>query len=154
MDPDRGASHQRGFMILGKPYFQRHTHGPLYDQIAYSNTMADSGSGSDDGLPRDCNLLSLHQIEITREFHSKIVHLDLSNAKIEKNSIFTLDIVAYAALECIRIVSHRYSHKIRLSIIPPKGDEQKWKTVEAAFNKHDITKPFRQQAEQDVAPDG
>ena len=132
------------YIILGKPYFQKHNHGPLYDQIAYSNMMADSGMDSNDGLPRDCNLLSLHQIKITRKFHSKIVHLDLSEVKLDKNSVITIDVVAYAALECIRIVSHRYNHNIQLQIIPPKGGKKKWKNIESAFNEHDMAKPFQQ----------
>ena len=143
---------KEAYMILGMPYFQKGDHGPIYQPIADPHMMANSEA--DEGVLRDCNLLSLHRIGITRKFDSRIVHLDLTKAKVKKDSIITLEVAAYAAMECIRIVSHRYSHKIELKIIPPKDEKLKWKVIEDAFNKHDKTKPFQKLAEQVVAPDG
>jgi hypothetical protein len=125
------------YMILCKPYFEMHYNGPRYMPIVEKNIM--------DGTELDCNLLSLYKIKINHEFMSKNVILDLSNAEAEKNSVLTLEIAGYAALECIRIVADRYHHDISVEIVPPKDDEEKdkWLTMQKQFAAHDKSKPFK-----------
>jgi hypothetical protein len=108
---------------------------PRYTLIAEENIM--------DGAERDCNLLSLYKIKISHEFMSKNVILDLSQAEPEKNSVLTLEIAGYAALECIRIVANRHHHDIALKIFAPKGQEEKWLAIQKEFADHDKSKPFK-----------
>lgn len=130
------------YLILDMPYFEKHDNGQIYDPIASPHLMANSDT--DGGSLRDCNLLSLYGIEINnRPLDSKDVFLDLTHAKAKKNSVITVEIAAYAALECIRMVANRSSGEITLRIRPPKDEVEKWIEVERVFNKHDKTKPFK-----------
>ena len=123
------------YMILFKPYFEYHYNGPVYKPISEKNMM--------DGTERDCNLLSLYKIKITHESMSKNVILDLSQAEPEKNSVLTLEIAGYAALECIRIVANRYHHDISVEIVPPKEQKDTWLLIQKQFAAHDKSKPFK-----------
>jgi hypothetical protein len=123
------------YMILFKPHFKYHYNGPVYKPIAEKNMM--------DGTERDCNLLSLYKIKITHESMSKNVILDLSQAEPEKNSVLTLEIAGYAALECIRIVANRYHHDISVEIVPPKEHKDTWLLIQKQFADHDKSKPFK-----------
>ena len=53
-----------------------------------------------------------------------------------------MEVPAFAAIDCIRIVADRYKSRPKLRFSAPARDQTKWTTIAERFNKHDLARPF------------
>ena len=141
------------FIILPVPFLKWSYHGAVpYDAITMPRaTLTDAKRSI---WMKDSNLLSrtgirIHCSQGLEEEPSQQNQVFLFVDDFHSAQFFgekmTVEKVAEAALECIRRTAIERGPKVRpkLTIRGKKGDEEKWRKWEEAFNKHDFSKPFR-----------
>lgn len=130
------------FKIVDVPYIDWHHQGaPAFQGIAQTNQVLSNAPRS--VPPIESNLLAKYGITMGGfDLNSKTLWLRLDAAKAPDGWETTIEEAAYAALECIRIVAHRYKVYPNLRISAPIGTQADWTAVAERFNKHDMTRPF------------
>jgi len=130
------------FKIVDVPYIDWHHQGhPAFEGIAQTNQVLSNAPRSIP--PIESNLLAFYGITVGRfDPNTKELWLRLDSAKAVDGWQTTVDQAAFAAIECIRVVSDRYKIRPILRISAPRADIDKWKGVADRFNAHDLPMPF------------
>lgn len=134
------------FRIVDVPFLKHHFQGhPAYEGITHSNVILTNAPRSE--KQPESNLLSLMGISIIYDFASSTLWLHMSNAHRLEGWPMTVKHAGFAALECIRLVAHRYSHRPKVLIRAQDRDTAFWKQIEQRFASHYLSKPFRADAD-------
>ena len=130
------------FKIVDVAFIDWHHQGyPAFDGIAQTNQVLTNAPRSIP--PIESNLLASYGITIGGfDSNTKQLWLRLDSAKAAGSWQTTVDDAAYAAIECIRIVAHRYKVCPVLRISAPTVFQDKWQAVADRFNAHDLSTPF------------
>jgi len=130
------------FKVVDVPYIDWHHQGhPAFEGIAQTNQVLTNAPRSIP--PIESNLIAFYGITIGRfDPNTKELWLRLDSAKAVGGWQTTVDQAAFAAIECIRVVSERYKVRPILRISAPRADIDKWKGVADKFNAHDLSVPF------------
>lgn len=137
------------FKIIDVPFIDWHHQGhPDFSGISQTNQVLTNAPRSIP--PIESNLLALYGITIGG-FDPNSMHLwlRLDSATAPEGWLTTVDEAALAAIECIRIVAHRYHVRPVLRISAPAGDQERWTKVAETFNAHDLSAPFPKTATRD-----
>ncbi len=130
------------FKIVDVPFIDWHHQGhPAFAGIAQTNQVLTNAPRSIP--PIESNLLAFYGITIAGfDSNTKQLWLRLDSAKAAGGWQTTVADAAIAAIECIRIVAHRYKLRPMLRISAPAVEQDKWSAVAERFNAHDLSTPF------------